>query len=71
MFWYEGAELDAAWPLLSQVNKAVEHVQSGTTALVTAKKLQRGKRKCMCFALILLLIIIAIIVLVIIKPWKK
>ncbi|CAM6121108.1 unnamed protein product [Calypogeia fissa] len=55
----------------TQVNKAVEHVQAGTTALQTAKKLQRGKRKCMCFALILLLIIIAIIVLVIIKPWKK
>ncbi|CAM6120060.1 unnamed protein product [Calypogeia fissa] len=55
----------------TQVNKAVEHVQAGTTALQTAKKLQRGKRKCMCFAILLLLIIIAIIVLVIIKPWKK
>ncbi|KAK9051961.1 hypothetical protein SSX86_028589 [Deinandra increscens subsp. villosa] len=55
----------------SQVTNTVDHVQSGTSALQTAKKLQIKSRKCMCFATILLLIIIAIVVLAVIKPWKS
>nr|KAJ0190534.1 hypothetical protein LSAT_V11C800441160 [Lactuca sativa] len=55
----------------SQVTNAVDHVQSGTTALQTAKKLQKKSRKCMCIAIILLLIIIAIVVVGVIQPWKS
>lgn len=56
---------------LIQVTNAVDHVQSGTTALQTAKKLQKKSRKCMCIAIILLLIIIAIVVVGVIQPWKS
>ncbi|RWR90984.1 syntaxin-132-like protein isoform X2 [Cinnamomum micranthum f. kanehirae] len=55
----------------TQVTNAVDHVQSGTDALKTAKSLQKKSRKCMMIAIILLLIIAIIIVLSIIKPWKK
>ncbi|KAL5981190.1 hypothetical protein ACLOJK_029111 [Asimina triloba] len=46
----------------SQVSSAVDHVQSGTTALQKAKKLQKSSRKCMCIAIIILLIVVVIIV---------
>lgn len=57
----------------SQVTNTVDHVQSGTTALQTAKKLQRGSRKCMCIATIIILIIAALIVVPIVvkQPWKS
>ncbi|KAL2613078.1 hypothetical protein R1flu_024770 [Riccia fluitans] len=55
----------------NQVSKAVDHVQQGTVALQTAKKLQRGTRRCMCIAIILLLIIIIIIVVAVVQPWKS
>lgn len=55
----------------SQVSNAVDHVQSGTTALQKAKKLQKNSRKWMCIAIIILLIIITIIVVGVLKPWKK
>ncbi|OIW22023.1 hypothetical protein TanjilG_29417 [Lupinus angustifolius] len=54
----------------SQVNNAVDHVQRGTSALQTAKKLQKSSRKWMCIGIIILLIVIAIIVVGVIKPWK-
>ncbi|KAL6840746.1 hypothetical protein ACP4OV_029610 [Aristida adscensionis] len=54
----------------SQVQNAVNHVQTGTEALRTAKSLQKKSRKCMMIAIILLLII-AIIVVLSIKPWTK
>ncbi|KAL2474185.1 syntaxin [Forsythia ovata] len=55
----------------SQVSNAVDHVQSGTTALQNAKKLQKNSRKWMCIAIIILLIIIAITVVGVIQPWKS
>ncbi|KAK1296733.1 hypothetical protein QJS10_CPB15g02167 [Acorus calamus] len=55
----------------SQVSSAVDHVQSGTTALQKAKKLQRNSRKWMCIAIIILLIVVAIIVVGVIQPWKS
>ncbi|KAG8642320.1 hypothetical protein MANES_12G075900v8 [Manihot esculenta] len=55
----------------SQVANAVNHVQSGTTALQNAKKLQKNSRKWMCIAIIILLIIIAVIVVGVVKPWKS
>ncbi|CAA7396052.1 unnamed protein product [Spirodela intermedia] len=55
----------------SQVSSAVDHVQSGTTALQKAKRLQKNSRKWMCMAIILLLIIVAIIVVAVIKPWAS
>lgn len=54
----------------SQVTNAVDHVQSGTTALQNARRLQKSSRKCMCIALIILLIIAVIIVLSVVRPWK-
>ncbi|KAI3988530.1 hypothetical protein MKX01_026344 [Papaver californicum] len=54
----------------SQVGSAVEHVQSGNTALQKAKKLQRNSRKWMCIAIIILLLIVVIIVVAVIKPWN-
>lgn len=54
-----------------QVAKSVEYVSSGTTALVEAKRLQKGTRKLMCIGLIIVLIIIAVIVIAVIRPWKK
>ncbi|KAK6142457.1 hypothetical protein DH2020_022805 [Rehmannia glutinosa] len=55
----------------SQVSNAVDHVQSGTTALQNAKKLQKKSRKWMCIAIIILLIIVAIIVVSVLRPWKN
>ncbi|KAL1562387.1 syntaxin-132-like isoform X1 [Salvia divinorum] len=55
----------------SQVTNAVDHVQSGTTVLQNARRLQKSSRKCMCFAIILLLVIVAIIVLSVLQPWKN
>lgn len=55
----------------SQVTNAVDHVQSGTTALQNARKLQKSSRKCMCIAIILLLLIVAIIILSVVQPWKN
>ncbi|EFJ22520.1 hypothetical protein SELMODRAFT_443146 [Selaginella moellendorffii] len=46
----------------TQVSKAVDHVQAGTSALKRTKQLQRSKRKWMCIAIIILLIVIAVIV---------
>ncbi|OVA00866.1 Target SNARE coiled-coil domain [Macleaya cordata] len=54
----------------SQVSSAVDHVQSGNTALQKAKKLQRNSRKWMCIAIIILLLIVVIIVVAVIKPWN-
>lgn len=54
-----------------QVSSAVDHVQSGNTALQRAKKLQRSSRKWMCIAIIILLIIVVIIVVAVLKPWSK
>lgn len=56
---------------LFQVSSAVDHVQSGNTALQKAKKLQKNSRKWMCIAIIILLIIVAIIVVAVIKPWSS
>ncbi|XP_022747124.1 syntaxin-132-like [Durio zibethinus] len=55
----------------SQVSSAVDHVQSGNTALQKAKKLQKNSRKWMCIAIIILLLIIVIIVVAVIKPWSS
>lgn len=55
----------------SQVSNAVTSVQSGTSALQNAKKLQKNSRKWMCIAIIILLIIVAVIVVGVIKPWKS
>ncbi|KAF3674796.1 hypothetical protein FXO37_06225 [Capsicum annuum] len=57
----------------TQVTNTVDYVQSGTTALQTAKKLQKGSRKCLCIGIILLLFIAAIIVIPIVlkQPWKS
>ncbi|PIA31944.1 hypothetical protein AQUCO_04700067v1 [Aquilegia coerulea] len=54
-----------------QVTNAVDHVQSGNTALTTAKNLQKKSRKCMMIAITILLIIAIIVVLSIVKPWSK
>ncbi|KAJ4979761.1 hypothetical protein NE237_010541 [Protea cynaroides] len=55
----------------TQVSSAVDHVQSGTTVLQKAKKLQKNSRKWMCIAIIILLIVVAVIVVGVIKPWKS
>lgn len=56
---------------LVQVSNAVDHVQSGTTALQTAKKHQKSSRKWMCIAIIILLLVIVIVVVGVIQPWKS
>lgn len=54
-----------------QVAKSVEYVSAGTTALVEAKRLQKGTRKLMCCGLVIVVIIIVVIVIVVVKPWQK
>ena len=54
-----------------QVAKSVEYVSAGTTALVEAKRLQKGTRKLMCCGLAIVVIIIVVIVIVIVRPWNK
>ena len=53
-----------------QVANAVTSVQTGTSALQNAKKLQRNSRKWMCIAIIILLLIVAVIVVGVLKPWQ-
>ncbi|KAL6496399.1 hypothetical protein OROGR_029657 [Orobanche gracilis] len=55
----------------SHVSSAVDHVQTGNTALQKAKSLQKNSRKWMCFAIIFLLVIVAIIVVGVLKPWQS
>ncbi|KAL1196756.1 syntaxin [Cardamine amara subsp. amara] len=55
----------------SQVSSAVDHVQSGNTALQRAKSLQKNSRKWMCIAIIILLIVVAVVVVGVLKPWKS
>ncbi|GKV24499.1 hypothetical protein SLEP1_g34106 [Rubroshorea leprosula] len=55
----------------SQVATAVSSVQTGTTALQKAKKLQKNSRKWMCIAIIILLLIVAVIVVGVLKPWQS
>ncbi|GLT67243.1 hypothetical protein SLA2020_395640 [Shorea laevis] len=55
----------------SQVATAVTSVQTGTTALQKAKKLQKNSRKWMCIAIIILLLIVAVIVVGVLKPWQS
>lgn len=55
----------------SQVSNAVDHVNSGNTALQRAKSLQKNSRKWMCIAIIILLIIVAIVVVGVLKPWQN
>lgn len=52
-----------------KVAKAKDHVESGVTHLIEAKKLQKSTRRLMCCAVIVLLIIIAVIVILVVKPW--
>jgi syntaxin 1B/2/3 len=54
-----------------QVQNAVNHVQTGTEALRSAKSMQKKSRKCMMIAIILLLVIAGIILLSVLKPWAK
>ncbi|KAK9832699.1 hypothetical protein WJX81_001248 [Elliptochloris bilobata] len=54
----------------SQVSKARDHVESGVTHLVEAKKMQKKTRKLMCCILVTVLIIIALIVILVVKPWN-
>ncbi|KAL7198003.1 hypothetical protein ACSBR2_020511 [Camellia fascicularis] len=53
----------------SHVSSAVDHVQSGNTALQKAKKLQRNSRKWTCIAIMILLIIVVVVVVGVLKPW--
>lgn len=55
----------------SQVSSAVDHVQSGNTALQHAKRLQRNSRKWTCIAILIVLIIVAVIVVGVLKPWNS
>ncbi|KAL9242533.1 hypothetical protein vseg_016525 [Gypsophila vaccaria] len=55
----------------SQVKNAVDHVNTGNTALQKAKNLQRNSRKWMCIAILILLIIIVIVVVGVLKPWQN
>ncbi|XP_030515442.2 syntaxin-132-like [Rhodamnia argentea] len=55
----------------AQVSSAVDHVQSGNTALQRAKSLQKNSRKWMCIAILILLIIVVIIVVTVLKPWSS
>ena len=54
----------------AQVSKARDHVESGVTHLVEAKKMQKKTRKLMCCILATVLIVIAIIVIIVVKPWE-
>lgn len=54
-----------------QVSNAVDHVNTGNTALQKAKSLQKNSRKWMCIAIIILLIIVAVIVVGVLKPWQQ
>lgn len=54
-----------------QVSNAVDHVNSGNTALQRAKSLQKSSRKWMCIAIIILLIIVVVVVVGVLKPWQS
>ncbi|KAL6519287.1 hypothetical protein OROGR_018607 [Orobanche gracilis] len=75
IFMDMGVLVDAQGDMLdnikSHVSSAVDHVQTGNTALQKAKSLQRNSRKWMCFAIIFLLVIVAIIVVGVLKPWQN
>ncbi|KAL6143867.1 hypothetical protein ACLB2K_054562 [Fragaria x ananassa] len=55
----------------TQVSNTVDYMQSGTTQLQNAKKLQKNSRKWTCIAIMILLIIVAVVVVGVLKPWKS
>uniref|UniRef100_A0A7N0RID5 t-SNARE coiled-coil homology domain-containing protein n=1 Tax=Kalanchoe fedtschenkoi TaxID=63787 RepID=A0A7N0RID5_KALFE len=55
----------------SQVSKAVDHVQTGTTVLQKAKQRQRNSRKWMCIAVFILLVLIITVLASVLKPWTS
>ena len=63
----QGEMLDS---IEAQVARAKDHVESGVSHLVEAKRMQKRTRRLMCCALVTLLVIVAVIVLAILKPWQ-
>ncbi|KAI4325562.1 hypothetical protein MLD38_030947 [Melastoma candidum] len=55
----------------THVSSAVDHVQTGNTALQRAKSLQKSTRKWTCIAILILLVIVAVIILAVFKPWNN
>ncbi len=60
---------DGGRPGRAQVSKARDHVESGVTHLVEAKKMQKKTRKLMCCILVTVIVVIALIVILVVKPW--
>ncbi|XP_057781191.1 syntaxin-132-like [Salvia miltiorrhiza] len=54
----------------SQVHCAVDHVQSGNTALQRAKSLKKSSRKWTCIAILIFLMVVAIILISVLKPFR-
>ena len=63
----QGEMLDS---IEAQVARAKDHVESGVTHLVEAKRMQKRTRRLLCCALVVVLVIAAAIVLAIVKPWE-
>lgn len=63
----QGEMLDS---IEAQVGRARDHVETGVTHLVEAKRSQKRTRRLMCCALCTLIIIAVVIVLAILKPWE-
>ena len=63
----QGEMLDS---IEAQVGRARDHVESGVTHLVEAKRSQKRTRRLMCCALMTLIVIAVVIVLAILKPWE-
>jgi hypothetical protein len=60
---------DGGRPGRAQVSKARDHVESGVTHLVEAKKMQKKTRKLMCCILVTVIVVVALIVILVVKPW--
>ena len=63
----QGEMLDS---IEAQVGRARDHVETGVTHLVEAKRSQKRTRRLMCCALCTLIVIAVVIVLAILKPWE-
>ncbi|KAK8943154.1 Syntaxin-132 [Platanthera zijinensis] len=55
----------------SQVSGAADDIQSGTAALLDAKKPQKNSRKWIIMAIIFLFVVVIVIVVAVLRPWSS
>ncbi|KAK8961500.1 Syntaxin-132 [Platanthera guangdongensis] len=68
---FVGAQGDILDNIDSQVSGAADDIQSGTAALLDAKKPQKNSRKWIIMAIIFLFVVVIVILVAVLRPWSS